>query len=393
MNPADAQWTQTTSLPDGWAGHSLGYWSGFLYQVAGSSEYSGLPDGDHVFYAQVNANGTVGTWNVATSLPECVVEHAGVVANGFLYTLGGLHYNPDVGPSVANAVFYARINLDGTVGSWQTANPVPLAVLCPSAAVWNGRIYVAGGCDLDGVFNAVWSARIQADGSLSTWVAQVPLPDAIYDHAGVANGMLYVLGGVINNGMTIHNKVYFSRINPDGTLAGWNQTSPLPQPLFYSGAVAVAGRIFVTGGSTDSNPVNTCYVATVAGDGTLGPWSAGPTLPHAMYQHAMAVTDSHIFLSGGYNDGGYLNTVYSLALPAPPAAPMLLPQGFGTAGAFRLKLTSTANTGFGIEASTNLVDWNRIGWGFTDATGSLSVQDTDAPSFPKRFYRARWPLP
>jgi len=61
---------QTTSLPDGYSGQSLVYWSGFLYQAGGVNNSSGIIDGTNVFYAQVYSNGTLGTWNMAPPLTE-----------------------------------------------------------------------------------------------------------------------------------------------------------------------------------------------------------------------------------------------------------------------------------------------------------------------------------
>jgi hypothetical protein len=83
---------------------------------------------------------------------------------------------------------------------------------------------------------------------------------------------------------------------------------------------------------------------------------------------------------------------YNIVTP-PPAIPVLTPLGFGTNGNFQFKLASTTNTGFGIQASTNLADWTGIGSGFTDTNGSFIFQDTNAASFPRRFYRGYWPLP
>src|ERR1035437_4660276 len=71
-----APWVQTTSLPDAWCGHSLVYASGYLYQAGGGSETWGIADGTNVFYAQVHSNGTIGSWNAATPLPEAVIYHA-----------------------------------------------------------------------------------------------------------------------------------------------------------------------------------------------------------------------------------------------------------------------------------------------------------------------------
>lgn len=40
--------------------------------------------------------------------------------------------------------------------------------------------------------------------------------------------------------------------------------------------------------------------------------------------------------------------------------------------------------GFGLLASKNLTDWQRIVAGFTDANGGLFFQDTNAANFPNR---------
>jgi hypothetical protein len=80
-------------------------------------------------------------------------------------------------------------------------------------------------------------------------------------------------------------------------------------------------------------------------------------------------------------------------VPPPPATPLLISQGFGKNRYFQFNLSSTTNTGFGIQASTNLADWTRIGSGWTDTNGLFIFQDTNAAGFPSRFYRAYWPLP
>ena len=83
---------------------------------------------------------------------------------------------------------------------------------------------------------------------------------------------------------------------------------------------------------------------------------------------------------------------YYIAVP-PPITPVLTSQGFGTNGNFQFKLFSTTNTAFGIQASTNLVNWTNIGSGTTDTNGLLFFQNTNVTGFPRRFYRAYWPYP
>jgi len=389
-----APWVQTTSLPDAYQLHSLVYASGYLYQAGGASETSGVNDGTNVFYAQVHTNGTIGNWNSATPLPTPIAYHAGVAANGFIYVIGGTHYDPDVGLTISSNVYYAKINSDASLGSWHSANPLPGGRQFPSASAWNNRIYVIGGSDENSnIRDTVYSATIQTDGSLSAWVVQAPFPVAIYTQASVANGFLYVLGGAVDNGSVTVNTVYYSKINVDGTLAGWNQTAPLPQPECCFGAVVVNGWVFTVGGLSGTGyPTASFYGAAVNGDGSLTSWTSGTPLPLPLLEHAVAVSDSYIFVSGGFNFDLNQRGVYSMALPAPPGAPGLA-AGSVTNGTCPVQLASAPNTGFGLQASTNLTAWMPLGWGFTGTNGTLLLKDTNAAHFPHRFYRAYWPLP
>jgi hypothetical protein len=244
------------------------------------------------------------------------------------------------------------------------------------------------------VSSNVYSATIQADGSLSSWVTQPSLPNGVLAQGEAANGVLYVLGGSFDGGDALANSVYYSEINADGSLAGWNQTTPLPQSNAYFSVVAAGGRIFTMGGFNGSSITSTFNIAPVIGDGTLGVWSSGTSLPQPLYSEAVAVSSSNIFLTGGEDSNGdNLSSVYSMALPAPPPGPTLTKSNLIN-GTFNLRLTSTqTNIGFGLLASTNLVNWTNIGWGFTGTNGVLLLQDTNAANFSRRFYKAYWPLP
>jgi N-acetylneuraminic acid mutarotase len=389
-----APWVQTTSLPDGYTGQSLVYSSGYLYQAGGVSFNNGFQDGTNVFYAQVHSDGTIGSWNSAIPLPEAVAYHAGVAANGFVYVIGGVHYSPDYGVSDAtNGVYYSKINSDGSLGAWNIAAPLPQGLDQFSASVWNNTIYVAGGGNGSLAVSNVYSAQIQSNGSLTSWTTQTSLPVAIYSQAEAANGYLYVLGGVLNNEDAVQS-VYYAKINADGALAGWSQTVQLPQTESAFGAIAANGLIFSIAGYNGSTTATTnLYVAAVNGNGMLGSWSSGASLPMPIFGFGVANNNSYIFLAGGqFNNGQASSAVYSIALPVPPATPQFVSRSF-TNGNFQVQLASSTNTGFGLLASPDLINWTNIGWGFTDTNGLLSFQDTNAASFPNRFYRAYWPLP
>jgi hypothetical protein len=79
--------------------------------------------------------------------------------------------------------------------------------------------------------------------------------------------------------------------------------------------------------------------------------------------------------------------------PVPPSSIVLTSEGLGTNGNFDVEVSSATNTGFGIQASTDLVNWAGIGSGVTDTNGLLLFEDTNTPANPSRFYRAVWPSP
>ncbi|MBI4061678.1 MAG: hypothetical protein HY403_09635, partial [Elusimicrobia bacterium] len=345
---AAASWTATTPLPDAYNGHSLTYASGRLYHAGGISFNGGIVEGTRVWSAPVDEAGTVGAWTPGPALPEAVFYHAGTAVNGFLYVLGGYHYSDAGGITVSDAVSYAKINADGSLGAWKSASRLPQPVFFLSAAVWNGRIYVTGGWNGSALTSAVYSAAVNPDGSLGPWSPQKPLPEAVYTHAEVSDGTLYVLGGIVHGGADIQNTVYFAKINPDGTLADWAATSPLPRPVANHGAVLANGRVFVMGGWIGNGPTDAVHSAAVAADGSLGAWSAEAALPRLLYLHATAADASHVFVSGGNDAAAMRSEVYALPLPqAPPLADALPPRTIltidGAAPLFGVDVLTTAS--------------------------------------------------
>jgi hypothetical protein len=144
---------------------------------------------------------------------------------------------------------------------------------------------------------------------------------------------------------------------------------------------------FETFGNNGSTPRSSS--ATASGNHSLDDLAG--TVPSAATVYAdLLLTGSGASFTG--SDHYPIVGDYNVVTP-PPAPPVLTSLGFGTNGNFQLKLSSTTNTDFGILASTNLTNWTSIGSGTTDTNGLLFFQDTNATGFPRRWYRAYWPLP
>src|SRR5205807_630097 len=94
-----------------------------------------------VYYAKLKTDGTIGSWQTNTNaLTSIIGGHSSVVANGYVYVIGG--YNP----TIVSTVYYAKLNADGSTGTWTTnANALPAAREYQSSVVANGYVYAIGG--------------------------------------------------------------------------------------------------------------------------------------------------------------------------------------------------------------------------------------------------------
>lgn len=168
----------------------------------------------------------------------------------------------------------ALINVDGSLGNWQNTVALPEPIYSHAAVTSNdGRfLYVLGGWNGSACVSAVRRTTIGADGSLSGWISVTSLPEVLAQHAAVVVGnRIYVIGG--QNSTAVHNKVYMTTILADGTLSGWTSITALPQALDRLSAVAFNGFFYVTGGSSsNSTALDTVYYSRINSNGTLAGW-------------------------------------------------------------------------------------------------------------------------
>jgi hypothetical protein len=277
-NGTIGSFTATTSLPTGTDDASTIEYNGYIYELGGATAASGAYPVSTVFYAPINANGTVGTWNTTSSLLTTTWALSTVAYNGFIYELGGNTSNA-VG-ACTSVVTYAPINTNGTLGSWVTAPSLTDCEYNASTAVYNGYIYFLGG---DPVFatNEVLYAEINngGPGTLSTWTQDISatFPSNMPARTGFGtaayNGYLYVVGGVSSASSGdctasgyYCNGVFYAPISNSGTLGTWTADTTLSTGAFtnaraYLGVVAYNGYLYIIGGGASSSGTITYNVA------------------------------------------------------------------------------------------------------------------------------------
>ena len=150
-------------------------------------------------------------------------------------------------------------------------------------------------------------ATIGAAG-LSAWAAGTPLPEA-RAHAGVAffAGKAYIIGGASDTNPATAS-VYVG--TPDiatGLIAAWERLDALELPAARSGAAVtvVSDGIVVLGGEgTDRSPTTTVWKAKLGSNGELEPWADFMGLPEPRSFAAAAVVGDSIYVWGGKDANG-----------------------------------------------------------------------------------------
>ncbi|MDO9015884.1 MAG: hypothetical protein Q8S73_14180 [Deltaproteobacteria bacterium] len=242
-------------------------------------------------------------------LPRGALDADGFVMDGWWYLLGG---QTDA-THTSTELLSAPVQPDGTLGQWSARTPYPLALLDHITLAHAGRVYLTGGAqDLGGDnVRQLVAARFgsPAAGDIPRWTDAPDNPVRRFGHEAVlAAGFLYTLGG--DDGDRATDDVSVATVLPDGSLAPWRRTSPLPDGVnqFLAGA-GTSRHLWALGGcrrkdcETVSNIERRMFVADIQTDGALSPWRLAGMLPLANYDQKAVVTGGRVVMVGGRAGG------------------------------------------------------------------------------------------
>lgn len=285
--------TNGTSLNERRFLHSSVIYDDYAY-IAGGAGVNTVNNKTTIEYARLSdTDATIGAWASTTSLPAGLSRFQLLAYNGYLYAVGGSSSTTNCS-SVTNTVYYNRIQANGQLsGSWSSASTLPSAVCGLGAAVYDGKMYIAGGRTGSAVSTGVTTvayATIKPDGSLSSWSTDDSvLPQARYDHdVQIYNGYIYVIGGHVNGTGTLTNTVLYAPLASDGSIYGtgsgsWKSASSFGTARSNLGSRMSAGYdgyMYIQGGCSTFNGSQACtavrseiQIAQINADGSLGPWS------------------------------------------------------------------------------------------------------------------------
>ncbi|MBI2403384.1 MAG: hypothetical protein HYV20_11760 [Gemmatimonadetes bacterium] len=190
-------------------------------------------------------------------------------------------------------------------GSW--TNTTDLSVgrhfLAAAAAASDGRVFVSGGLDVDGLSLALVEAYHPDE---DQWTEVASLPGDRFAHASVrgGDGLIYAIGGVTAGGATVASSVVV--YDPDGD--SWTSAADMAVPRLGPAAAVAGGKIYVTGGQNLVEGTSDFQVEAsgeVFDPGT-GEWEPIASMATPRYLHAMATgSDGRIYAIGGTDLSGF----------------------------------------------------------------------------------------
>lgn len=231
--------------------HSSAIKDNFIYLLGGTT-YPPTTSVTSVYLGKIDDSGLVSSWMPLTPLLEPSSLGAATIIGNKIYFAGG--FNEQSGSIVVNqGVYWALINADGTIGDWTLAGLLPQPMSGFGLVASGNNLIIVGGIDQNNNFLAATQiSTINPDGSLVGWQQTSSLPEAIY-RAGVAQveNQIFIVGGY--NGSSYLDKVYYATINDNGTLSEWNLSQHrLPKQVCCGAAAATNEYIYLTGGFNGS---------------------------------------------------------------------------------------------------------------------------------------------
>lgn len=183
------------------------------------------------YKSAIKADGTLVGWQETSSLPEAVHRSGVIKIGSTLLSVGG-----DNGGTFLDKIYYANINADATLGPWTlSANHLPQRVCCAAVASSGNYIYLTGGFN-GNYLKTVYYTQINSNTSLPVpYYTQNSLPwgPSEYDSAaslGIPNPTMDRWGCAVTSAAMVlnyHGMTQFqdnTPINP-GSLNQWLKTN------------------------------------------------------------------------------------------------------------------------------------------------------------------------
>lgn len=324
----DWKLSDVTMLTGRRRGASFGY-NGYLYVLGGFDGGGGVGD---IEFAKFNvSDGSIGPFTSSTVTTGQRWGLSLVASNSYAYLIGGCIASSGIDCSDIEdslQIFQIYNNNSGTPAGYASAGASGRFAtdrFGAGATVYNGYIYVAGGCvstsDCDNATNSVEYATLNSDGTIGSWATTGSLlGDRVFGQLEQAGGSLYFIGGQ-DDSETPQSTVYYATPASNGSITSWSAASGGIGDTSGGSAVARSqlsasswnNRIYVTGGydasSTYSNAVYVSPQLNSGGNIAADSWTSTTGFSVARSHHTTIAYANNLYVLGGFDGAVPLSDV------------------------------------------------------------------------------------
>lgn len=169
--------------------------------------------------------------------------------------------------------------------------PADRGLLSPSASIMNGKIYVIGGNDLNGIVNNVE----EYDPASDSWTTKSPLLTQRWGHSSnVVDGKIYVMGGCEEG----YGNALLSIEVYDPILDKWENAGNMQTARLGFGSCVVNDKIYVVGGRT-KEPSGDFLTSVEVYDPVAKTWETKSSLPQGRAYLTVTATSEFIYAISG----------------------------------------------------------------------------------------------
>jgi N-acetylneuraminic acid mutarotase len=293
VRASEDSWTSKAPMQEARAGLGVAVVNGRIYAIGGCNSQI---DGQTHFYGTINAteeyDPATNSWTEKAQMPTPRASFAIAVYENKIYVIGG--YIKLTSGSSSQLINITEV-YDPVTDTWETRASMPAARDGVEANVIDGKIYVIGGINADGVTNVTEVY----DPATDMWETKTPIPTPVSHYASaVVDNKIYVISGRIgDDAVTDLTQIY------DTETDMWSSGASIRTGVGSAAAGATTGvlapkAIYVIGGKFASEPLyaqNIVQAYSPENDS----WSIGASMPADRADLGVAVVNDALYAIGG----------------------------------------------------------------------------------------------
>jgi hypothetical protein len=231
-NGSVGTWSTTTALPGDRVYGQLEQIGGTLYFIGGQDDSKAAQS--TIYYTVPASDGSIGSWSTASgelgdtasTAANPRTQFGATVWNNRIYAIGGFDANNN---STSTVYISPQLNSGGNIAadSWTTGGSFNVARNGVTAVAYANNLYMLGGHDGVNFLSDVQYAKINSDGTIGSWNYTTSLPRNVSHSDGfAANGYIYMFGGRQTDILCTTN-TYAAPISANTSVASGNNPTGL----------------------------------------------------------------------------------------------------------------------------------------------------------------------